>query len=419
MITVSDDATHFRRDGKPWYYLADTVWAAFPNLPEAVWPDYLAWRKEQGFTAVQISILPVAHDASNGPDNLHPFEFATPEAYDFEKPNAEYFEKAQRMVRAALDADLLPVLGVLWKCYVPGTRASTLAPFDMTMQMDQVANYTRYACDLFRDTCPMYFISGDTEWNFDGEEDYYLTALDIVRAECPDALLTMHLATAKPVPDVFVDKVDFYMYQSGHRPEQKTPHELAERHAAERVQRPVVNGEPCYEGHGVVGTRLRHTRFNVRKAVWQSLLAGARAGVAYGGHGVWSCHLPGMDFMRVDRKYEPYPWHEALRLEGSWDTAYSRWIWEDFALHDCEPADLLEKPDEEVRVAATPDRSTIAVYNPFSYDIALNLDLSGYDCRLIDLPDRRHIAPPADAGPVSRVQMSACADDSLFLAKRA
>lgn len=419
MLTVSKDNTHFLRNGTPWYYLADTVWNPFSNLPESVWPDYIAWRKHQGFTAVQISILPVAHDASNSPDNIHPFTFKADQVYDFSKPNAEYFDKARRMVQAAYDADLLPVLGILWKNYVPGTRASTLTPFDMTMQMDQIADYTKYACDLFRDICPMYFISGDTEWNFDGEEDFYMTALDIVRSECPDALLTMHLATAKHIPDVFIDKIDFYMYQSGHRAEQSTPYELARQHAGERVNRPVVNGEPCYEGHGIVGTRHRHTRFNVRKAVWQSLLSGARAGVAYGGHGVWSCHLPGMDFMRIDRKYEPYPWHEALQLEGSWDTAYSRWIWEDYALHDCvDTPDLLAKADVEVAVATTPDRSTVAVYNPFSYDIVLNLDLSTYDCRLIDLPERRISSPSIEPGPVSRVRMNTCKEDSLLLAKK-
>ena len=122
--------------------------------------------------------------------------------------------------------------------------------------------------------------------------------------------------------------------------------------------------------------------------------------------------------MRVDRKYAPYPWEEALKLEGSWDTTYSRWIWEDYKLHECAATDLLESHDEEVTVAATPDLSTVAVYNPFSYDIGLCLDLSGYDCRLIDLPSRSISSPSIAPGEVSRIRMNTCKEDSLFLARK-
>ena len=70
------------------------------------------------------------------------------------------------------------------------------------------------------------------------------------------------------------------------------------------------------------------------------------------------------------------------------------------------------------RSSATPDRSTIAVYNPFSYDIALKVDLSDYDCRLIDLPDRKVSSPSIEKGAVSRVRMNTCKEDSLLLARK-
>ena len=69
--------------------------------------------------------------------------------------------------------------------------------------------------------------------------------------------------------------------QSGHGPEQRTPYELAERCHAYAIRRPVVNGEPCYEGHGKGRTLTRFRAYDVRKATWQNLFPG------HGGHHLW------------------------------------------------------------------------------------------------------------------------------------
>ena len=59
--------------GQPFFYLADTVWMAFPNLTLDEWARYLAQRRLQGLNALQISILPVTHDTSMSPQNIDPF----------------------------------------------------------------------------------------------------------------------------------------------------------------------------------------------------------------------------------------------------------------------------------------------------------------------------------------------------------
>ena len=50
------------RDDQPSFLLADTLWAAFsrPTLEE--WRGYLRRRRRQGFTGVNISVLPILHD---------------------------------------------------------------------------------------------------------------------------------------------------------------------------------------------------------------------------------------------------------------------------------------------------------------------------------------------------------------------
>jgi hypothetical protein len=71
-LEVADTKDYLLKDGKPFFHLADTAWMAFSNLPLADWPRYLAYRKLQGFTALQISILPITHDTSMSDDNMDP-----------------------------------------------------------------------------------------------------------------------------------------------------------------------------------------------------------------------------------------------------------------------------------------------------------------------------------------------------------
>ena len=66
-LVLAPNGRHFLRDGRPFFYLADTVWATFSNVTLEEWARYLAVRRTQGFTALQISILPITHDRSVPP----------------------------------------------------------------------------------------------------------------------------------------------------------------------------------------------------------------------------------------------------------------------------------------------------------------------------------------------------------------
>jgi hypothetical protein len=416
MLRVSETNDYLLRDGKPFFYLADTVWAAFANLSIERWQAYLRYRRAQGFNAVQISILPIVHDTSTSDENDDPFLPDADGNWDFYRLNEAYFDKAERMVAMVAEAGFVPVLGVLWRCYVPGTDASQRGFMPSAMPLDAVEAYAEYAVKRFKPFEPIFFISGDTLWKSEQEPTYYGAALEIVRRICPDSLITMHMVPSATLPDAFAERVDFYMYQSGHGAEQKTPYELAKVHNGYAAKRPVVNGEPCYEGHGRGRTLTRFRAFDVRKATWQSVLSGAKMGITYGGHGVWSCHFEGMGFMSPTWKFVPYGWEDALRLPGAWDVAFARWLWEQFDLFDVSPADLLVREDEEVRVSANADRTKIALYMPHAYDVSLKMDLSGYRCQAFDLAQRRPMVPTVETGDASTVRMSVCNGDVLLLA---
>jgi hypothetical protein len=418
--TVAPSQEHLLKDGKPFFYLADTAWMAFANLPLEDWPRYLAYRKLQGFTALQISILPVTHDTSWSPNNLDPFLKDAQGNWDFTQYNEEYFAKGEKMVEMAVEADFAPVLGVLWCSYVPDTRCSKNSPVASAMPFAAVAPYATYAAERFKRFDPLYFISGDTQFESTDEEPYYMAALQAVRAVSPDALLTMHLTPRGDLSRPFVDAIDFYMYQSGHRAGgQDMPYLLGEKFATYPVKRPVINSEPPYEGHGRVGERTRFNAFDIRKATWQSLLSGGKAGVTYGAHGVWMFHQPGMKFLNAHRSFEPFAWDVALTLEGAWDVGFARWLFESYDFFSLAPTRLLLNDDPEIRAAANHDQSLIAIYSPYTFDITLDLDLRDYTVTLVELATRRVAMPIVHPGSPSRIQTPPFNADLLILARKA
>ena len=150
-LRISETKDLLLQDGKPFFYLADTVWAAFGNLPLHRWAPYLRFRKAQGFNAIQISILPITHDASLTDEGLDPFLSNAEGNWDFYRLNEAYFYKAERMVKMAVEAGFVPVLGVLWKNYVPGTVASQRSPIPSAMPLDAVKAYAKYAYTKTKD----------------------------------------------------------------------------------------------------------------------------------------------------------------------------------------------------------------------------------------------------------------------------
>ena len=330
-MSVSHSNDYLLRNGKPFFYLADTVWMVFANLPIEKWEPYLKLRKMQGFNALQISILPVLHDTSLSPANIDPFLCDSKGNWDFSQYNEAYFQKAEKMVAMAVEYGFVPVLGVLWTTYVDH-RNGAGSPLPAPMPLEVVTTYSEYVAKRFKKYDPVFFISGDTPFGGDNDESYYKESYRAVKEICPDALYSMHIAGSRVLPDSFVEDVDFYMYQSGHSgADQTSSYTLAQRFNDMPVKRPIVNSEPCYEGHGKMrGDGLaKFTAFDIRKATWQSLLAGAKMGITYGGHGVWSSHQKGMDFVsmrRTKQKFMHYDWEYGLKLEGAWEVGFAKWV---------------------------------------------------------------------------------------------
>ena len=422
MITLelAPSGDHFLHRGKPFFYLGDTIWAAFSNVTLDEWSRYLAVRRAQNFNVLQISILPITHDRSVPPTEVPPFELHPDGRWDFSRLNEAYFHKAETMVEMAVEAGFLPVLTVLWCSYVPDTRCSRGSPIASAMDLAHVAPYATAVTNRFKHFGPIMVVSGDTRFESEAEAPYYGAAFDAVKAAWPEAITSMHLHPEGELSPRFNEAVDFYSYQSGHAiARADRSYLLAERFCAYTPRRPVLNSEPCYEGHGRLTTDgSRWSREEVRKAAWQSLLSGAKMGVAYGAHGVWSFHRRGFDFLAKKRSLEPFDWEDSLNLPGAADMGFARWVFETKNLFALDPADLLLTGAPEARAMASADRSRLAIYSPSPTDLSVDLDLAGFAVTAIDLASRSIMQPVVRPGWPSVIEQPPTNSDLLILASR-
>jgi len=209
---------------------------------------------------------------------------------------------------------------------------------------------------------------------------------------CPDALTTMHIwgdSTDMPSEIKDSDYIDFYMYQSGHKIKlQHYSYQFAKEFYHSKIKRPILNSEPCYESGGHYEEYGRFTDFNVRKAVWQSLLSGAKAGVTYGAQGIWGWQRKGKAGFMEKAFDAAFDWRTALKLKGAWDLSFAKYIFETYDLFDIEPADIILNKTEEIRASVSKDNRKIVIYIPYSTNVYVNKDLRGYKWTLIDLSNK-------------------------------
>ena len=97
--------------GAPFFYSADTPWMIFTKLTEAEAKSYIAHRKQQGFTALQVTLTGFL-----GMTNLAgelPFA-GTPLEQDFAQPNERFFAHVDSVVREAGRQGMLLAIAPAW-----------------------------------------------------------------------------------------------------------------------------------------------------------------------------------------------------------------------------------------------------------------------------------------------------------------
>ena len=424
-IKISESKDYFLKNEKPFFYLADTIWSAFTNVTEDEWIEYLKFRSNQGFNALQINILPQCDRSILG-EHIMPFKLNVEGDVDYYQYNEAYFDKACKMLEIAVEYGFTPTLVLLWCNYAPGSWIAKNSGNVDVIPIDAIKPYIEFAVKTFSKYNPIYLVSGDATFDDEKTIQYYLIALEQVKKHCPHILVSLHSAGenyAVQTEDLFgSDLLDFYMYQSSHDVnKQFYCRTSAELYLNKKVKRPVINGEPCYEGMRF-GTENngRFTDSHVRNAMWQSILSGAKAGFTYGTHGIWSFHKKGADFRYHNMWYMPFEWRTALQFKGAEDVVFGKQIFEQFNMFDLEPANLLYDGCEEIRVAASKNMDKVVVYIPYATEVTLCCDLSGYEYHLVHLSEHRLAQPEVEIKKdgYSIIKMPQINSDILFVAQR-
>jgi hypothetical protein len=421
-LSVSPDGRSLCFDGEPVPLVMDTAWSAFAKATEDEWRLYLAARRRQGFNAVLVTAVEVPHDRMERSGGREPFALDAAGHHDYARPDAAYFETARRYTAIAHhEYDIRVLLVVLWNDFVPGTWGAAAVPHAV-MPPGARAAYLRLVIDTFGDLEPVFVVGGDDLYDVPEANAVYIEAADLLRAACPRSLITTHTAPRAVLPDAIAERLDLYLHQTGHNLEcQELPWTQPEDYVRRVPRKPLVNSEPPYELHGIVGGHGRWRREDVRRASWASVLSGASAGIGYGAHGIWMWATTSGSFTAAATSLPPSSWAETLVLPGALDVSLMGYLMRQHGMHRLDPAqELLERVgDPAFRLAAGADRDIVALYLPYPLAVGIRLDLEDYRITAWDLHERAPLVVDATTdGAGTRLGQLFSTSDQLVIAER-
>lgn len=347
-IAVAPGGHFFQyQDGRPFFWLADTAWLMFDRLTPEETKTYLYDRHEKGFNVVQVMVIRGDDiDASGSPALIDG---------DPSKPDLTHghWDHIDRAISAANDEGIYVGMVAAWGSVVKSGK----------LNESNAKQYATFLARRYRDRPNIVWILGG-DIQGDIHPDVWRIMGTTLRAEDPNHLITYHPFGRMQSSMWFHNEpwLDFNMFQSGHQrydQDVSSPHKFGEdnwRYVAEDYARkpakPVVDGEPSYEGipQGLHDTTQPYwTAADARRYAWWSVFAGA-AGHTYGDNSI-------MQFLRKGDKpaYGAKTlWTEAMHDPGSGQMQYLKKL-------------MLSRPYFE----RVPDQSPIAGENGTKHDYVI------------------------------------------------
>lgn len=296
--------------GEPFFWFADTAWSIVWKGKPDQWRAYLDKRVEQGFSVLQVTLLPWRWEYLDVEGN-RPFHDGDPG-----RPNDAYFARYDQFIGIAAERGLHTCLMLIWggpRPLLPAVHFTT----------GQAVSFARYAVERFQQHPMVWSLSGDAEYVQELDK-WNAVGAALEAADRRGHLTTNHLPPSMNWHFLHHDAPwhDFHMLQTGHR--RGAIADLAalpQAYYRHTPVKPVVNGEPWYENHPSRDTAEfgpSFTAFEARYAFWVSLLSGSTMGHTYGAQGIWNWKRPGDDeTQHVAGPAIGPPWSEALLYDGA------------------------------------------------------------------------------------------------------
>jgi len=354
-IRVSENGRFLTEpDGRPFFWLADTGWAIFARLTREECDEYLADRAAKGFNVIQAVAIGGPFDMLDVPNRYGELALVD---MDFDRPNARYFEHIDFVVARAGEYGIRIAMLPVWGASLVGGQQVT----GPTFTPPQAESYGRWIAARYRKKGIVWVLGGDTNplwprpeqgaaWILGGGASldlppnssstafislvdhrpvYDAMAAGIAAGDGDEPLITFHpnpnSYSAAPEPRTsiyFGDRpwLGLNMLQSSHFAEPAShvfpalrtnftmlgPENyryVAQEYLSLPV-RPVVDGEPRYEGIPVDicynPNKPLWTAYDSRNAAYHAVFAGA-AGHTFGNLSVHLSYNPAI--------HPPIPWY--------------------------------------------------------------------------------------------------------------
>ena len=376
-LKVSPDGRFIiKKDGSPFFWLADTAWELFHKLNKEEAVEYLATRASQQFTVIQAVALSEFEglNAANAYGRI-PLLKNKDGSFDPELPDESdgynYWNHMDFIIDAAasfgLYIGLLPTWGdkfnIKW-----GKGPEIFTP-------DNAYAYGKWIGGRYKNRDNIVWImGGDRPIE---TETHKLIVRNIANGikEVTNGrhLITYHPSGFSSSSQYVHDEkwLDFNMIQSGHGGVNIKNYEFIQKDRSLVPVKPTLDGEPRYEDHPVNFNAQNgyFDDYDVRVAAYWSTLSGA-LGHTYGHHEIWS-------FNTEKKDYYPMKWREAIHRPGAEQMKYVKQLLMSRNFLELTPCQELVNANYEGAnyISAARGDNYAFMYIPNGLDIKVNMGI--------------------------------------------
>jgi hypothetical protein len=341
-VRVSDNGHYFvKADGTPFFWLGDTAWSIFNHPKPADVDVYLDDRAAKGFTVIQGVIALWDYNNRRNPDGQLPFLNG-----DLGQINEAFYTNVDSILDKVEAHDMYMAILPYWHKNAGDRLATEGTP-------EKMQAYCKFLAQRYAKRNVFWILGGDsTAAGEAGVKIQHITDLEAqgliegAKAAGVNKIMISYHPTGRQSSSFWFQNspwLDFNAIQSGHYI-RTTNFRIVAEDFAKTPAKPTLDMEPGYENitDGLIRNNTNATRIaatDVRRSAYLAVFAGA-AGHTYGCgelYEFWSPEsngpLPGWA--------AGLPWRESLKLPGSSQVQFLRYLVESRPMLDRVPEQSL------------------------------------------------------------------------------